>query len=191
MSKNKLDTTCILSAFTRPEWICHVLGAILISAQAAGAGDLNREIQTLQDSYQKSTGDAVIAKQLGRKLLEANKSAEAGKIFETLSERQPADAETHFLLGESVFRSGKYAEAAIELKRAYNLDPTKAAYAVRAGEALLAAKRYDELAELSNACLARNPDPAAKITLEWLSRCAQERSGGGTGNKLPRPKGQS
>lgn len=152
---------------------------------AAIGGD---QLQTLENAFQNSPKDRSLGKNLGKAYLSAQKPLDACKIFESLSESQPADAEAHYLYGEALLQNKKYAEAALELKRAFNLDQKKMQYSVRAGEALLAAKRYDELSEWSSSALSKNPDPASKITLEWLQKAARDRM---TLPLLVPPKGAS
>jgi tetratricopeptide (TPR) repeat protein len=131
-----------------------------------------RDIASAQAAYQKNTNDRKSAEDLAKAYLAADKPAEASRILEAASEAAPSDANLHYLLGESLFRSNKFAEGAFELKRASNLDATKGIYAVRAGEALLAAKRYDELTEWCNQSLSRVTDDKSKLALQWLTMSA-------------------
>lgn len=151
--------------------------SIFLSNSHVWAQSLAKKVEVLEACY-KQNPDLKSGKALARALLESGKKADALKLTESLADKHGADAEAHFLWAESLFRSGKSTESAIEFKRAFNLDNTKFQYAVRAGEALQAAKRFDELAEFSLQALSKNPDPASRLTLEWLLRCAQERDSG-------------
>lgn len=154
---------------------------------SASAQSLESRLSTLQETYRKNPADKQTAAMLGRTLLEASKKQEALKVLEDLAERFPCDAESHFLYGEALFRSKKHNEASIELKRAYNLDSSRSNYAVRAAEAMQAAKKFDELCEFASNALSKNPDPASKLTLEWLLKCGQSRDDGIV--RAPKAKG--
>ncbi|MBX9685185.1 MAG: hypothetical protein K2X27_00710 [Candidatus Obscuribacterales bacterium] len=148
---------------------------LLLSFAFAGSASFAQDLQSLQDAYQKAPGNKTLVKQYGLALLAAGKNDESSKIFESAADANVADAELRFLYGETLFRLRKYPEASIELKRAYKLDSSNASYAVRAGESLLAAKRFDDLNELVNTALQKNPDSVSKITLEWLQKQALDR----------------
>lgn len=136
------------------------------------SADTIKDVTTAQAAYQKNTSDKKSAEDLAKAYLAADKAAEAAKVLEGASEAAPADANLHYLLGESLFRSNKFVEGAFELKRAFNLDTSKGIYAVRAGEALLAAKRFDELTEWCSQSLSKVNDETSKSTIQWLSTAA-------------------
>lgn len=156
------------------------VGLALMCAAIAGTGLVqtaiadDAQISTLQQEAKRS-GDANSAKKLGRAYLEANKLPEAAKVFEDLADKFPADAEAHYLYGEALMGQRKFAEAAIETKRAANIDGSKPTYTLRTGEALLAAGKFDELTELTTAALNKNPDQDTRSTLEWLAKLAAAR----------------
>lgn len=152
--------------------VCALLVSGAIAVPYASADE--PQIATLEQEAKRS-GDANSAKKLGRAYLEANKLPEAARVFEELSDKFPADAEAHYLYGEALMGQRKFAEAAIETKRAANLDASKPTYTLRTGEALLAAGKYDELTELTTAALNKNPDQDTRSTLEWLAKMASAR----------------
>ncbi len=150
-----------------------VMGALCILP--VSAVDPARQLQAAQEAYQKKPSDKEAGKQLARALMGADRPKDAAKLMEGIAENAPSDAEAHMIYGESQFRSGKYPEAAIELKRAFNMDSTKGQYAVRAGEALLAAKRFDDLSEWTQNALTKNLDPTSRTGIEWLQKSAETR----------------
>ncbi len=143
---------------------------------SVSADDPARQIQSALEAYQKNPSDKNSAKQLAKAYFSADKPTEVAKLMEKIADDNPSDAEARYFYGEALLRGGKYTEAAIELKRAFNLDSTKFPYAVRAGEALLAAQRFDDLAEWTKNALAKGPDPTSKTTLDWLLTASQARN---------------
>lgn len=142
---------------------------------APAFADTASELQAAQNNYAKNSGDKSLGVNLARAYLAASKPAEAAKVLEPLAEAAPNDAVLHYMLGESLLRNMKFAEASFELKRAFNIDSTKGEYAVRAGEAILAQKRFDELSQWCTQVMAKITDPASRIALETLAQASRER----------------
>lgn len=157
-----------------------------MSYLSPASADPIKDVSTAQAAYQKNSSDKKSAEDLAKAYLATDKPAEAAKVLEGASEAAPADANLHYLLGESLFRSNKFAEGAFELKRAFNLDSSKGIYAVRAGEALLAAKRFDELTEWCSQSLSKVTDDTSKSAMQWLSTAALTGRSKAT-HKKPRP----
>lgn len=159
----------------QPQYTALILSFSLLQSMtyftSASAAPVKNVSEALA-AYQKNTSDRSSAEDLAKAYLAADKPAEAAKVLEAASEAAPADAKLHYLLGESLFRCDKTSEGAFELKRAFNLDPTKGVYAVRAGEALLAGKRFDELTEWCNQSLSKVTDESSKSALQWLTLAA-------------------
>ena len=159
----------------RPQYLALILSfsaSQSIFCCAPTDADPIKDVSSAQATYQKNKNDRKSAEDLAKAYLAADKPADATKILEAASEAAPADANLHYLLGESLFRGSKPVEGAFELKRAFNLDSSKGVYAVRAGEALLAAHRYDELTEWCNQALAKVTDDSSKAALQWQSLAA-------------------
>ncbi len=170
MKRTKVKHTAITGVFACLPLV--LAFTFLACITPVSADDPSRQIQLAQEAYQKNPSDKNTGKQLAKAFLAAEKPADAAKLMEKVADACPTDAEVHFLYGESLLRNAKFPEAALELKRAFNMDSTKFPYAVRAGEALLAAQRFDDLAEWTKNTIAKGPDPTSKLTLDWLQQAA-------------------
>ena len=149
-----------------------------MSGSSSANADPQTDLKFAQANYQKNPTDKNLAIQLAKAYLRVSKPGEASKTLEAAAEAAPQDASIHYLLGDSLLRDQKMPEAAFELKRAFNLDSTKGIYAVRAGEALLGAQRFDELNEWCAQALTKPVDETSRITLSTLSKAAQLRQTG-------------
>lgn len=169
---------------TEPKYLAlTALIAVLQCSTCSALAQTASDLQNAQTNYQRNPSDKNAAVNLGKSYLAAQKPAEACKVLESASEAAPQDANLHYLYGESLFRNDKLKEAAFELKRAFNLDSSKGQYAVRAGEALLGAERFDELGEWCSQAMQKTTDETSRSTLQWLAGMAVSRK-----TKIPKPK---
>jgi len=101
-------------------------------------------------------GAAVADWERGKAALDAGDHATAETEFREVVAARPAWAGGHYMLGETLRRAGRTAEAVESLRRAVELDSGSPTYRLGLGQGLLSARRYGEAAELVGGL-----DPAA------------------------------
>jgi superkiller protein 3 len=138
-------------------------------AKAGMLPELERELRSVLELPKMSVSDLL---RLARMLIQDGRRENSEVVLQQAVTTAPDSAEAHYDLGLLMLDKSRYEEAARELGRAAQIDPTAAPYSMRLAETLILWKHYGTALEFLNAVKDRFgnlPDYRYKLGLTYYS----------------------